>query len=56
MFTAFPAQMRIYASVENGSDFPISVKDGKTWLAEYSQNHTLYFATFLAINALIFIP
>ena len=42
MFTAFPSQMRIYASVENGSDYPISVKDGKTWFAEYSQNHTLY--------------
>ena len=42
MFTAFPSQMRIYASVENGSDYPISVKDGKTWLAEYSQNHTLF--------------
>jgi len=42
MFSAFPPQMRIYASIENGSDYPISVKDGKTWLTEYSQNHTLY--------------
>ena len=42
MFTAFPSQMRIYASVENGSDYPISVKDGKTWLYEFAQNHTLF--------------
>jgi len=42
MFTAFPAQMRVFASIENGCDYPISVKDGKVWLTDFAQNHPVY--------------
>lgn len=42
MFTAFPAQMRVFASIENGCDYPISVKDGKVWMTDFAQNHPIY--------------
>ena len=41
MFAALPAPMRIYSFVENDLECPITVRDGRTWLDEYSQLHPL---------------
>lgn len=32
MYFAFPAPMRIYGAVENGTEYPITVRDGRKWL------------------------
>ena len=41
MYSALPSPMRIYGTIENGSDFPLSVKDGRQWLEEFAETHTL---------------
>ncbi len=42
MFAALPSQMQIYAGILNGSDFPVSVRDGKVWLCDHARNHAFY--------------
>ena len=42
MYLALPVPMRIYGSVENNFEYPITVRDGRAWLEEYSKNHTLH--------------
>ena len=37
MFTAFPAAMRVYASVPNDMPCPVSIRDGRTWLDEFPE-------------------
>ena len=40
MYDALPAPMRIYGTLTNGSDCPITVCDGRKWLEEYTKMHT----------------
>ncbi len=39
MYDALPAPMRIYGAVENDTDCPINVREGRFWLEKYAQNH-----------------
>ena len=41
MFLAMPTAMRIWAAVENHSDCPITVREGREWLAGYAAGHEL---------------
>ena len=41
MFLARPTAMRVWASVEDDSPCPITVRDGRDWLAEFADKHTL---------------
>ena len=41
MYFALPAVMRIYGAVENGYDYPLSVREGREWLEKYSENHEI---------------
>ena len=41
MFFAMPAPMRIYAAVQDAQDCPVTVRDGRLWLARYAENHSL---------------
>ena len=41
MFLAMPTAMRVWAAVENDAECPITVRDGREWLTEFSQNHPL---------------
>ncbi len=38
---SLPVPMRVYYEVENTLDCPVNVREGRKWLEEYSQNHTL---------------
>ncbi len=37
MFLAMPSAMRIWAAVENDAACPVTVRDGRAWLAQYAQ-------------------
>ena len=41
MFLAMPTPMRVWAAVEHPADCPITVRDGRDWLAEYAASHEL---------------
>ena len=41
LFLAMPTAMRIWAAVENNAKCPITVREGRDWLTEYSANHEL---------------
>ena len=41
MYRALPTPMRIYAAVENNLECPLTVRDGRIWLEEYSKTHKL---------------
>lgn len=41
MFLAMPAPMRIYAAVSNELKCPVTVRDGRMWLADFSKTRTL---------------
>lgn len=41
MFLAMPTAMRIWAAVENKLECPITVREGKKWLENYSKEHKL---------------
>ena len=41
MFLAMPTAMRVWASVEDDSPCPITVRDGRDWLAEFADKHSL---------------
>jgi len=41
MFLAMPSAMRVWAAVENDADCPITVRDGRDWLEEFSTDHAL---------------
>ena len=41
MFLAMPAAMRIWAAVENEQACPVTVGEGRDWLAAFAQRHTL---------------
>ena len=41
MYSALPSPMRIYGAVENKDDYPITVRDGRRWLEDYSRTHEL---------------
>ena len=41
MYSALPAPMRVYGAVEQGSEFPITVREGRAWLEKYSENNAL---------------
>ncbi len=41
MFSAFPAAMRVYASVPNSMECPVSVREGRNWLFEISTQKEL---------------
>ena len=40
MFLAMPSAMRIWAAVPNVLECPITVRDGRQWLGEFSQDNT----------------
>lgn len=39
MFLAMPAPMRIWAAVENSQRCPVTVRDGREWLARHLEKH-----------------
>ena len=41
MFLAMPTAMRVWASVEDASPCPITVRDGRDWLTEFADKHPL---------------
>lgn len=41
MFSALPTPMRVYAGVPSSLPCPLTVRDGRIWLEEYSKEHTL---------------
>ena len=41
MFLAMPTAMRVWASVNDKSPCPITVRDGRDWLEDYSERHPL---------------
>ena len=41
MYDALPAPMRIFGAVENGWEGPVTVREGREWLAQYSKTHPL---------------
>ena len=41
MFLAMPTAMRVWASVEDDSPCPITVRDGRDWLTDYAERHPL---------------
>ncbi len=41
MFLAMPSAMRVWAAVENHSDCPITVREGRDWLTKYAAGHEL---------------
>jgi len=41
MYLALPAPMRIYGAVDNDLDCPLTVRDGRRWLEEYSATNEL---------------
>ena len=38
MFLAMPAAMRVWAGVDGNGDCPVTVRDGRDWLEEFSNN------------------
>ena len=42
MFLAMPTAMRVWAAVENDAACPVTVREGRDWLAEYANAHPLY--------------
>ena len=36
---ALPTPMRVYGDIENGTDYPLTVRDGREWLEEYVKNN-----------------
>ncbi|MBR6573378.1 MAG: ATP-binding cassette domain-containing protein [Clostridia bacterium] len=41
MFLAMPSAMRVWAAVNNHDACPITVRDGRDWLTNFADNHTL---------------
>ncbi len=41
MFLAMPTAMRVWAAVENDSPAPVTVREGRDWLASFAAGHTL---------------
>ncbi len=41
MFLAMPTAMRVWAAVKDDSDCPITVREGRDWLAAYARTHEL---------------
>ena len=41
MFLAMPTAMRVWAAVENTAECPITVRDGRDWLADYAAANPL---------------
>ena len=41
MFLAMPTAMRVWAAVENDAECPVTVREGRDWLADFSAAHPL---------------
>ncbi len=41
MFLAMPTPMRVWASVQDSSPCPVTVRDGRDWLTDYAGQHPL---------------
>ena len=41
LFRAMPAAMRVWAAVENDLPCPVSVREGRDWLADFAASHPL---------------
>lgn len=41
MYLALPTPMRVHGAVENDLECPLTVRDGRCWLADYAKTHTL---------------
>ncbi len=41
MFLAMPTAMRVWASVKDDAPCPVTVRDGRSWLADYAARHPL---------------
>lgn len=39
MYLSLPTPARVYASLEQGEDFPLTVREGRSWLENYSEKH-----------------
>jgi energy-coupling factor transport system ATP-binding protein len=44
MFLSLPTPMRIHAAVPNSQSCPVTVRDGRLWLDEYSSGHPVHMA------------
>ena len=42
MYAALPAPMRVYGAVEDKAEYPVTVRDGRVWLENFSENNTLF--------------
>ncbi|MCH5187003.1 MAG: ATP-binding cassette domain-containing protein [Oscillospiraceae bacterium] len=42
MYAALPTPMRVYGAVENTLKCPITIRDGRVWLEDYSENNTIH--------------
>lgn len=41
MYAALPTPMRVYGVVDNDRKYPLTVRDGRKWLENYSESNTL---------------
>lgn len=41
MYFALPAPAKVYGVVENKSNYPLTVKEGKNWITDYAKTNTL---------------
>lgn len=41
MYLALPAPMRIYGAVDSGSEYPLTVREGRCWLEKYSESNSV---------------
>ncbi len=39
IYLSLPTPARVYASLEQGEDFPLTVREGRSWLENYSEKH-----------------
>lgn len=42
MYYALPTAMRIYGAIENGDEYPLSIRDGRRFLENFAQNNELH--------------
>ncbi len=38
---ALPCQIRVYGAIEENSDYPLTVREGRMWLESYAREHTI---------------
>lgn len=41
MYSALPTPMRVYGATEGSGKYPLTIRDGRKWLEEYFDSHTI---------------